>query len=318
MRASRQPGGARRRAKVLGATLAIIAVPMMAVPFQAAHFYGYNRDNASIVSSGLERTYLVHVPPRYDAAKPTPLVLSFHGAGLWGVAQRDMSRWDDVSDDEGFIVVYPTALASGGVRVWHVDAGNRAGRDNRFVSDLIDTLRAKYNIDTTRIYANGLSNGGGMSFGLSCALSDRIAAVGLVGSAQTEPWHSCSDSSAVPMINFHGTSDRFAAYRGGTSWVLPHQRAFPSQLVWTANWARRNGCAQRPVDSVIARDVTRRSYVHCARNADVVLYTIIDGGHTWPGGGPHPGWFVGRMTNSIEASRLMWRFFSEHRLAPHN
>ena len=51
-------------------------------------------------------------------------------------------------------------------------------RDVRFISELIDTLEAAYNIDPARIYANGLSNGGGMAFVLSCTLSDRIAAVG--------------------------------------------------------------------------------------------------------------------------------------------
>ena len=91
--------------------------------------------------------------------------------------------------------------------------------------------------------------------------------------------------------------------------MLPDGSAFPSQLVWTAHWAKRNRCASMPVDSVVAPDVTRRCYGHCAHNADVVLYTIAVGGHTWPGGGPHPAWFVGKMTHSIEASRIMWRFF---------
>lgn len=308
------PEPSRRTTKTLAAVLAIVALPAASVPFQAAHFYRYNHDNASIVSSGVERTYLVHVPTRYDLTKPTPLVMSFHGAGLWGVAQRDMSRWDEVADDEGFIVVYPSAAAGHGVPAWHVEAGDLNGRDNVFIAELIDTLRARYNIDTTRIYANGLSHGGGMSFGLSCALSDRIAAVGLVGSAQTEPWRSCRDTTAVPMINFHGTDDRFAAYRGGRSWVLPRGQTFPSQLVWTANWAKRNRCAATPIDSVIALDVRSRSYRGCAHNADVVLYTIAGGGHTWPGGGPHPAWFVGKMTRSIEASRIMWRFFLDHPL----
>ena len=300
------------RTTVFRMVLGIVVLPVASVPFQAARFYGYNRDNGSIVSSGMERTYWLHVPARYDLSKPTPLVMSFHGAGLWGVAQRDMSRWDDVADDEGFIVVYPSAVGGHGVRVWQVDPSEPNGRDNRFIADLIDTLRAKYNIDPMRIYANGLSNGGGMSFGLSCALSDRIAAVGLVGSAQTEPWRSCRDTSAVPMINFHGTDDRFAAYRGGTSPVLLDGSTFPSQLGWTARWAKRNRCASIAVDSVVAPDVTRRSYGHCVHDADVVLYTIAGGGHTWPGGGPHPEWFVGKMTHSIEASRIMWRFFYDH------
>ena len=54
-------------------------------------------------------------------------------------------------------------------------------RDVRFISELIDKLEAAYNIDPARIYANGFSNGGGMAFVLSCTLSDRIAAVGMVG-----------------------------------------------------------------------------------------------------------------------------------------
>jgi polyhydroxybutyrate depolymerase len=302
------------RARVLGIVLAILALPAASVPFQAAAFYTYNRDNGSIVSSGLERTYLLHVPAKYDPRKPTALVLSFHGAGLWGRAQRDMSRWDEVADDEGFIVAYPSGLGSRGIRVWHEDPRDPNARDNRFVADLIDTLRARYNIDSTRIYANGLSNGGGMSFGLSCTLSDRIAAVGLVGSAQTSPWESCRDTTPVPMINFHGTDDRFAAYRGGKSWVLPHGEVFPSQVLWTAKWAKRNRCASGPVDSTVTSDVTRRSYSRCANGADVVLYTIIDGGHTWPGGGPMPAWFAGSTTHTIEASRIMWRFFADHPL----
>jgi len=304
---------AGRGSRVTGGVLGIIALPLVAVPFQAAQFHRHNRDNGSMVSSGIERSYLLHVPARYDPAKPTPLVLSFHGAGLWGAAQRDLSRWDEVSDEEGFIVVYPSGVGGRGIRVWHAEPGNPRARDNLFVAELIDTLRSRYNIDTTRIYANGLSNGGGMSFGLSCALSRRIAAVGLVGSAQTEPWHTCTDTTPVPMINFHGTDDRFAAYRGGKSWVLPHG-AFPSQLVWTARWAARNHCAMQPVDSVVTADVNRRSYSGCSRGADVVLYTIVGGGHTWPGGGAHPAWFVGTMTRSIDASRVMWRFFRDHPL----
>src|SRR3954468_17251235 len=116
------------KARVLGTVLTIIALPAASVPFQAVYFHRQNRDNGSIVSSGLERTYLLHVPARYDPAKPTPLVLSFHGAGLWGAAQRDMSRWDEVADDEGFIVVYPSGLGSRGIRVWHEDAGNPRAR----------------------------------------------------------------------------------------------------------------------------------------------------------------------------------------------
>jgi polyhydroxybutyrate depolymerase len=297
---------------VLGAALALIGLPVLIVPIEAVSFYTANRDNGSFVSSGERRDYLLYVPKSYDRRRPAPLVISMHGAGLWGAAQRDMSRWNTLADRAGFIVVYPSGVAGEGVRVWRVEPGTGLMRDVRFISDLIDTLKASYNIDTTRIYANGLSNGGGMSFVLSCALSNRIAAVGMVAAAQTLPWQWCTDHRAVPMIAFHGTADPEVAYNGGSSWVSP--QPFPSTPTWAANWARRNQCDANPVESRAAADVTRRTYTNCADGAAVVLYTIEGGGHTWPGGGPMPEWFVGRTTRSIDATSLMWAFFREHPL----
>jgi polyhydroxybutyrate depolymerase len=186
-------------------------------------------------------------------------------------------------------------------------------KDVRFISDLIDTLKAAYNIDGARVYADGLSNGGGMAFVLSCTLSDRIAAVGMVASAQLLPFDWCTDQRAVPMIAFHGTADRTVPYHGGKSWVAPV--AFPDMPTWAADWARRNQCRPNPVESLVAADVTRLEYSDCADDAAVVLYTIREGGHSWPGGGPLPEWLVGPTSRSIDATSQMWAFFREHRLA---
>jgi polyhydroxybutyrate depolymerase len=297
---------------VLGAALALIGLPVVIVPIDAVSFYTANRDNGSFVSSGEKRDYLLYVPKSYDRRRPAPLVISMHGAGLWGAGQRDVSQWNELADRGGFIVVYPSGVGGEGVRVWRAEPGAGLMKDVRFISELIDTLEVSHNIDTTRIYANGLSNGGGMSFVLSCAMSDRIAAVGMVAAAQTLPWQWCTDHRAVPMIAFHGTADPEVRYNGGSSWVSP--RPFPSTPRWAANWARRNQCDPSPVESRVAADVTRRTYTNCADGAGVVLYTIEGGGHTWPGGGPMPEWFVGRTTRSIDATSLMWAFFREHPL----
>jgi polyhydroxybutyrate depolymerase len=297
---------------VLGAVLALIGLPAVMVPIEAASFYSANRDNGSFVSSGEKREYLLYVPRSYDRSKPTPLVISMHGAGLWGAAQKEASRWNNLADGQRFIVVYPSGLGGKGVRVWRTEPGVGLTKDVRFISELIDTLKASYNIDSTRIYANGLSNGGGMSFVLSCTLSDRIAAVGMVGAAQTLPWSWCKDQRAVPMIAFHGTTDPAVPYNGGPSWIS--SRPFPNVSRWTANWARRNRCGANPVESAVAADVTRREYTNCADNAEVVLYTVHGGGHTWPGGGPLPEWFVGTTTHTIDATSLMWAFFRDHQL----
>lgn len=50
--------------------------------------------------------------------------------------------------------------------------------------------------------------------------------------------------------------------------------------------------------------------------ADVVLFTIHEGGHTWPGGEPLPEWFLGPTSRRLDATREMWAFFERHAKAP--
>lgn len=312
---SRHGGGAHDRAeppRTLTLVRALLAAPVALVLVEAASFAVANRSNGTLVSSGEQREYLLHVPGSYDPTKPTPLVISMHGGALWPAAHRQISQWDRVADSHGFIVVYPAGNRSWGrgPRAWHMN-GNGVERNVRFISDLIDALRATYNIDPTRVYADGLSNGGGMAFVLSCRLSDRIAAVGLVASAQFLPFDWCTTERAVPMIAFHGTADRATPYHGGKTWVAP-RTVFPDIPTWTAAWARRNRCGPDSVESAAAADVTRREYSNCADDGSVVLYTIEGGGHSWPGGGPAPEWFVGPTNRNIDASREMWAFFREH------
>ena len=303
----------KSRRGVISAVLILIALPSALAAIEAVTFFVANRSNGALVSSREQRDYLLHVPKRYDRSTPTPLVISLHGAALWGAAQKEISQWNRVADAEGFIVVYPSGVKGSGPRVWRM-GGEGGNRDVRFIAKLIDTLSAQYNIDPNRIYANGLSNGGGMSFVLSCTMSDRIAAVGTVGAAQILPSDWCKDSKPVPLINVHGTADPAAPYKGGWSWMV--RQRFPDVQRWTAKWARRNHCAPTAVDSAVAADVTRRTWVRCADDAAVVLYTIEGGGHTWPGGGPMPEWFAGPTSRSIDASSVMWRFFREHALSP--
>ena len=299
--------------------LALLVAPLVLSVAMFVSFHLRQRDNGRLVSGGDERTYLLHVPPSYDPRRPTPLVISLHGGALWGAAQMEVSGWNTVADEHGFLVVYPSGLRTAGPRAWHSGQGGSTSRDVRFIADLIDTLGASYNVDSERIYADGLSNGGGMAFLLSCTLSDRIAAVGMVGPALFLPWRGCEQMSRpVPMILFHGTAERFAPYHGGQTVVsraIMRDHWNPSIPAFTATWARRNQCGPRPVESRVAADVTRLDYTECARGADVTLYTIHGGGHTWPGGGEQPEWYAGRMTHSVSASREAWAFFRAHPLA---
>lgn len=301
----------RMKRKVLGAVLTLIVLPGVLAVAATVEYRIRNRSHGSIVSLGEKREYILHVPAGYDPSRPVPLVISMHGAGGWPAQQRDISRWGVLADREGFLVVYPGGLARPGGRVWQVTPGSGLPKDVQFIADLIDELAARYNIDRSRIYANGLSNGAGMSFVLSCTMSDRIAAVGMVAAAQTLPWDWCADERPVPMITIHGTEDPVTPYHGGVSFVAP--RAFPDIPSWTASWAQRNGCDPNPVDSVLAPEISHREYTNCANGADVVLLSLGGVGHVWPGGKPLPEWFLGP-NSDFDANAAMWTFFRQHRL----
>lgn len=299
------------RARTLTIVGALLALPLVVAAVHAVIYDVRNRDTDSILVDGVRRGFVLHVPPSYDARRGGPLVISLHAAALWGAAQAVTSQWDRVADREGFIVVYPSALGPG-LRVWHAEQASRSAADVRFIAALIDTLRARYRVDATRVYVNGMSNGGGMSFTLSCVLADRIAAVGLVASAQTLSWKRCADARPMPMIAFHGTADPDAPYAGGESFLSP--RPWPAMRAWVAKWAKRNRCDETPVDTRVAVDVVKREYVNCADAAPVVFYTIENGGHTWPGGTELPAGWVGRTARSVDAAEGMWGFFREHPL----
>lgn len=281
----------------------LLLLPLLIAAILGAAFFVRNRNNGSIVVDGEKRVYLVHVPPGYDRARAVPLVISMHGAGGWPAQQMRMSRWNDAADREGFIVVYPSAAKMAGPRVWR-------GSDVAYINQLIDRLEREYNIDRARVYANGFSNGGGMTFILSCTLSDRLAAVGMAGAAQPLPWRSCHDTNPIPMIAVHGTDDRFAPYRGGESPIVPPGHPFPSIPEWVGKWAARNRCATRHTEARVAPDVIRTIYGPCA--ADVVFYTVEGGGHQWFGGRPLPEWFVGRDPRTFDTTARMWAFFKSH------
>src|ERR1700745_3892028 len=127
-----------------------------------------------------------------------------------------ISQWNLVADENGFIVVYPEGTGFG-PRSWEMTGSETPSHmpDVIFISELIDKLEASSNIDKTRIYANGMSNGGGMAFVLSCTLSDRIAAVGMVSAGLDPEWSWCTDHPPGPGGGFHGHAPPGCAYNGG-------------------------------------------------------------------------------------------------------
>jgi len=273
-----------------------------------------HHSNGSLISQGVKRKFILHVPASYDPSLPTSLVISMHGFGDWPAHQMHMSGWNNLADKEGFIAIYPM-----GTRFpmrWQLyDFKNPAGNptaDIHFISDLIEYLERKYNIDPARIYANGLSNGGGMAQALSCTLSNQIAAVGSVSGAYFYPLKACQPTRPVPVIAFHGTADTIVPYQGGPSERFP--LPFPCIPEFMEKLAQRNGCTVAPIEQTISPNVHSISYTGCNVNADVVFYSIQGGGHSWPGGKAMPRMVVGETNHEINATRLIWDFFKEHSL----
>lgn len=261
--------------------------------------------NGSIVVAGLRRTYLLHVPRGLDSARPLPLVISLHGGALRSGWQRRIDGWTQLADQHGFLVVYP-AGRSGGPRRWYMD-----DRDVQFIVDLIEHLGRQYSIDRSRIYVSGFSNGGNFAHVLSCALDDRVAAIGMVGAAFLFNWPGCRTSDPVPMISFHGTDDRAALYDGGSS-VVTRGIVLPSVPRFSERNARRIGCRERDDDRVSA-NVIRTAFTGCKQGAEVLLYTIEGAGHIWPGGyRMKESRLTGKPSDEIDATATMWEFFSRH------
>jgi polyhydroxybutyrate depolymerase len=262
---------------------------------------------------GAPRAYLLYVPASYDPAQPVPLVLSFHGFADWPAHQMEMTRWNDLADQYGFLVAYP--WGTGFPMHWSTGGYGTASdpaREIAFIRALIDQVDTKYPLDRTRIYANGLSNGGGMAYMLACTMPEKIAAFGGAAGAYLFPAAECNPDRPVPAILFHGTADPIVPFAGGPSQSFEYP--FPDIQDFARGWAARDGCDPEPEILPTQGDVDGLHYGGCAGGADVVFYTIHGGGHTWPGGVPLPEFITGRTTQDIDATRLMWAFFAQHPL----
>src|SRR5262249_57738455 len=84
--------------------------------------------------------------------------------------------------------------------------------DVGFVGAILDKLQADVCVDTGRIYATGMSNGGFLSHRLACELSNRIAAVAPVAGVLGVP--TCTPARPISVMHFHGTSDQLVPYNG--------------------------------------------------------------------------------------------------------
>lgn len=271
----------------------------------------------SIQFGGLKRTYRVYLPSSYDGRQPVALVLAFHGRIGTGRSQERLSHLTEVADRRGFILVYPDGIG----RSWNAGHGTgTAARRNvddiGFVSKLIDDLSQELNINRHRIYATGMSNGAIFVHRLACELSPRIAAIAAIaGTIAPEIAKNCKGGRAVSVMQVHGTADPIVPWEGGFTKGRGHVASVPETIKF---WVAHNGCSLTPGITHLGESIVREAYAHGRQGSEVVLYKIIGGGHTWPGGYQYgPSAVIGETNHALNTSEVIWEFFARHPMDEH-
>lgn len=267
----------------------------------------------SIEVDGRRRTYRVYVPASADGQSGRPVVVALHG-GLGNAENIEkQSKLSELADGEGFIAVYPDGTGRLPRRhTWNADgccgyAHQEDVDDVKFIGRLLDAVTSEWRTDQSRVYVTGLSNGGMMTYRVGCELADRVTAIAVVAGSLTTD--SCEPSRPLPVLIFHGTADKNIPYEGGEGDGLtnyPHRSVADAVDFWTGH----NRCTPKPV-TTRQDDWTRSTYLGCADDATVTLYTIHGGGHAWPGGTRgHPG--ADDPNPGPDASAVMWEFFAPY------
>ena len=256
---------------------------------------GGDLQEASVKVHGTERPYYFHVPA--NLARPVPLVMMFHGGNgnPHGIARK--TGWNELADQNGFIVVYPqgSPTRSGRGGTWNVGANFSAAAaradDTAYVAAILADVRRHAQIDPDRIFAAGHSMGGVFAYRLACDMSGTFAAIGVVSSTMVEK--GCRPADPVAILHIHGTADDRIPLAGGHGAETTQERSWPAPQAGVATWARLDACAPQPSRSTQG-DMSCETYDHCRATVEMCVRE----------GGEHP-WAEG------ETSRI-WAFFAAH------
>ena len=278
-----------------------------------------------LVSAGVDRPFLLHVPSGYNGRKPLPLVLNLHPSGGSGQQEMDVTQMGAAADQYGFAVAAPNGAVDQGPDgyFWNVPGvplvsgmAVPAGTpdDERYLLDVIRTTAKTLCIDPDRIYLTGYSGGARMSSQMACDYAKKIAAIAPVAGLragvpqETSPrvWTpnlgTCSPKQPVSVQSFHGTDDTTNPFLGNDDarWGYSVEAAL-------ARWADIDRCKRGPTTGSVTPTVSLITYARCESRTTVELYLEQGGGHTWPGSNAPP-------IGSDNASALILRFFKKHSL----
>lgn len=267
------------------------------------------------------RSYEIYIPSELKKIEKLPLLIVLHGGDSSGRNMIEYTNYIPIAEKENFIVVFPDSLHG------HWNDGRKGLefegiKDINFISNLIDDLIIKYNIDKNRVFVTGASNGGMMSLRLGCELSEKITAIASVTGSLPVDMSACNPIKKIPLLLINGTRDPLVHWEGGylTMGLIKRGKLFSIQETFEF-WAKNNQCAElsewKKLPDKARNDGTRvykREYTKCKNNSNVLLYKIENGGHTWSGSSqiPFQDWVVGKTSYDINASQVIWDFFNNY------
>jgi polyhydroxybutyrate depolymerase len=229
--------------------------------------------------AGKDRSYVLHVPAAYDAKKPVPLILDFHGLTGDGPGERNGSPYPAQTDPEGVVIAFPTGLAGPSGNAWNVGPCCVENTDDvAFAKALVAEIEKTACIDPKRIYAVGFSMGGGMSHYLACHAADVFAAVAPAAfDLLKENSDDCQPSRPISVVSFRSTGDGVVPYAGGYSMAV---QGMPINFLGAKGtfekWAQINQCT----GAASADDANGcATYAGCPAGIEVALCTKQGGGH---------------------------------------
>lgn len=268
---------------------------------------------------GLERTWHLFKPEK--GVWPRPVLFALHGGGGTGKGFITHARYDidRAAAAAGFAVVYPEGVD----KAWNDGRGigKSQADDHGFLTVLADKLVKDGVADPKALYAAGISNGGFMSHALACRDASRWAAIGVVVSSLGENVAAaCKPSRPVPVLMVNGTEDRLIPWGGREVRLLGRSRGRKLTVPETAaKWAELDGCVGEPAREDLpdaADDGTRWSLEarrSCKGGAEVLLYKVDGGGHTWPNAEVYLPRVVGRTSRDVAFEPLLFDFLKRHR-----
>ena len=256
-------------------------------------------------------------------SKTAPLILALHGRGSDGARMEALSELNDRADQYEFVVAYPDA--QGGT--WFYPRGlggfGEEPNDTAFLLAVIDKLVDEQRVDAKRIYVTGISNGGFMAQRLACDAPDRIAAMASVaatGFAEME--QACNKDTPVAAMFIHGTEDQLVPWEGRK---IKNTDGSIQTVTYTMSktltlWSAYNGCegklSQGEIPAAGNSPGTRVTIIAtdpCKYRSEVILVSILGGGHNWPGvEGVIPERIAGRVNLDFHAADEIVKFFQRH------